>query len=255
MGRGRAHHEFSQPTPNLTYLTVTFKTYHQSVHEHVHAHRSIHLQELNHLLKYLRVSRSDLVSVRLTGLHILAPTGLTLQEAVASITHSAIDFTRDAMPNSPSTLLSLVTPLSPDEDPSAHYMDITPLLLECRAEHRYDTEPHWSNVQFDADSSEGESFVPDFDEEDYTSSSSSDEKEGRDEASEDEDYGSELVSADGSDKGHDANGDCDTEIADLAFERDEWLSFDGEDTALSPTLPGRRFVEVIPADAATDQTP
>jgi len=104
------------------------------------------------------------------------------------------------MPNPPSTLLPLVTPLSPEEDPSAHYMDITPLLLECRAEHRYDAEPRWSNVQFDAESSDGESFVPDFDEEDYTSSSSSDEEDGRDEASEDEDYGSESASADGSDK-------------------------------------------------------
>jgi len=43
MGRGRAQHHFSQPTPNLTDLTLTFKTYRHSVHEHVHAQRSIHL--------------------------------------------------------------------------------------------------------------------------------------------------------------------------------------------------------------------
>ena len=135
-------------------------------------------------------------------------------------------------------------------------MEITHLLRECRADHRYDAEPRWSNVQFDADSSNGVLFVPDFDEDDYTSSLSSYEDDDGDLESEDENEDEDNGSAgedDGSNESYDATGDYDAKLADLALERNEWLKLEDEDPT-PPTLPGRRFVEVIPAETTTDQT-
>ena len=107
LGLGRMQHQFNRATPALKHLTVTFIPTRRSVQEEVHAQRSISLQELDHLLEYLCISRSRLASMRLLGLHVSIPPNLTLRDSIARMTHSGIDFAHDPMPDPESVLLPL----------------------------------------------------------------------------------------------------------------------------------------------------